>query len=142
VHRVVRDVHDGVAAGGAVGQDRGHAGDRRRTAIDDAVEVDQEKHPGIVAAGTGRDPAEASTERFTIDPTTTDEYHRGQPACAFKAGKIAATERDVWVTAPETRTVRSVDPTGKESGSVAVGGIPSDVAIAPDGSVMVAIQGP
>ena len=43
VHRVVGHVHDVIAAGGTVGEDRGHAGHGVGAAIHDAVEVDEEE---------------------------------------------------------------------------------------------------
>ena len=43
VHRVVRHVHHVVAAGDAVGEDRGDAGHGVGAAIDDTVEVDEEE---------------------------------------------------------------------------------------------------
>ena len=45
VHRVVRDVHDVVAARRPIGQHGGDAGHRLGAAIDDAVEIDEEEHP-------------------------------------------------------------------------------------------------
>ena len=44
VHGVVRHVDHRVPGRGASGQDRRDSGNRRRAAVDDAVEVDEEKH--------------------------------------------------------------------------------------------------
>ena len=43
VHRVVRDVHDVVAGLDARREDRGHARHRFRAAVDDAVEIDEQR---------------------------------------------------------------------------------------------------
>ena len=67
VHRVVRHVHHGVAAGGAIGQGRGHAGHGRRAAIDDAVEVDEEQHAPD-RSPCGRGPYHQLMPRRSTDP--------------------------------------------------------------------------
>ena len=81
VHRVVRDVDDVVAARGAIRQHGGHARDRVRAAVDDAVEVDQEEEahaPDRSRAPAGaydgsmpapdRNPL-ANTDRLLVDGT-------------------------------------------------------------------------
>src|SRR5207244_3952949 len=45
-HRIVRDVHDIVAAGRAGREDRGDSGYGLQAAVEDAIEVDEEEQAG------------------------------------------------------------------------------------------------
>ncbi len=59
------------------------------------------------------------------------------------ASTVAATDQSVWVVDVLHATVASVDPaSGERVASVRVGGHPAGIAIAPDGSAWVTIQGP
>jgi len=81
VHRIVRDVYDVIAARGPIGQDGSDARNGFDTAVDDAIEVDQqeEAHGSIVAGRLAartmsrmpppdRDPL-AATQRLLVDGT-------------------------------------------------------------------------
>ena len=66
---VVRHVDDHVAARGAVGEQLGHAGHGSPATVDDAVEIDEKEHEGMLA---GRKPCicdhlAVSTRRDPLD---------------------------------------------------------------------------
>ena len=94
--------------------------------------IDATEGPVWLARGDGR--------LTKLDPT------RGQQETFNVTGSIrsiSASEDSVWVADGEATRVLRVDAdTGNAVASVAVGGRPADVAIAPDGSVWVTIQAP
>ena len=61
----------------------------------------------------------------------------------IKGYAIAASDSGVWVADVLGRDVIRVEPaSGAVGATIAVGGQPSAIAIAPEGSIWVTIQGP